>query len=110
MTQKRGREARLRTPYAKLYPGLKPGVWMPVESLLRHITDLIHQDRTKASVITGTRLLRQEHFEFRGISARPEGLPDGSTRMSDSGAEPSQRGAFEARSTARASEKKGQEL
>jgi len=65
---------------------------MPVETLLRHITDLIHQDRSKAGVITGTRLLHQDHFEFRGSSARPEGLPEGSTRMSDSGAEPSHRG------------------
>jgi hypothetical protein len=93
MTEPRGREARLRSQYKKLYPGLKPGVWMPVETLLRHITDLIHQDRSKAGVITGTRLLHQEHFEFRGSSARPDGLPEGSTRMSDSGAEPSHRGA-----------------
>ncbi|MFL5401355.1 MAG: hypothetical protein ACJ8BF_00870 [Gemmatimonadales bacterium] len=88
MTGKRGREARLKREHAGLYPGLKPGLWMPVEDLLRHITNLIHQDRAKARVITGTRLLRQEHFEFRGASARPEGLPSGSTRLSDSGAEP----------------------
>jgi hypothetical protein len=88
MTTRRGREARLRSEHAGLYPGLKPGVWMPVEELLRHITDLIHQDRSKARAITGTRLLHQEHFEYRGTSARPEGLPHGSTRISDSGMEP----------------------
>jgi hypothetical protein len=107
MSEPRGREARLRSKYTKLYPGLKPGVWMPVETLLRRITDLIHQDRSRAGVITGTRLLHQEHFEFRGSSARPEGLPEGSTRMSDSGAEPSQRGS---RSSASAPEKKGQQI
>jgi hypothetical protein len=101
MTQKRGREARLRTEHAQLYPGIEPGVWMPVESLLRRITDLIHQDPYKAGVIAGTRLLHQEHFEYRGSSARPEGLPEGSTRLSDSGAEPGRRNATEIRSPAR---------
>ena len=91
MSTPRGREARLRTEYAGLYPGLKPGVWMPVEKLLRHVTDLIHKDRSKSGVITGERLLHDEHFEYRGTSARPEGLPEGYTRLSDSGAEPSQR-------------------
>ena len=99
MTQKRGREARLRAEHAQLYPGIEPGVWMPVESLLRHITDLIHQDPFKAGVITGTRLLHQQHFEYRGSSARPEGLPEGSTRLSDSGAEAGRRDATEMRST-----------
>ncbi len=108
MTQQRGREARLRAEYARLYPGLEPGVWMPVETLLRHITDLVHQDPAKAGIITGTRLLRQEHFEYRGSSVRPEGLPEGATRISDSGAEPSQRGLTETRSAAHApAEKRG---
>jgi hypothetical protein len=97
MTRNRGREARLRSEFARLYPGLDPEVWMPVESLLRHVTDLIHQDPAKAGIITGTRLLRQEHFEYRGSSDRPEGLPEGFTRLSDSGAEPSHRGAAEKR-------------
>jgi hypothetical protein len=88
MTSRRGREARLKPQYARLYPGLEPGVWMPVETLLRHVTDLIHQDRTKAKAISGTRLLHQQHFEYRGMSERPVGLPQGSTRLSDSGAEP----------------------
>lgn len=107
MTQKRGREARLRTEHAQLYPGIEPGVWMPVESLLRHITDLIHQDPFKAGVITGTRLLHEEHFEYRGGSARPEGLPEGSTRLSDSGAEAGRRDATEIRSPARAPGEEG---
>jgi hypothetical protein len=88
--KKRGREARLKREHAHLYPGLDPAAWMPVEDLLRHITELIHQDRAKAKVITGTRLLHQGHFEFRGTSARPDGLPSGATRISDSGLEPSE--------------------
>lgn len=86
MSTPRGRQARLRKEYAGLYPGLQPGVWMPVEKLLSLVTDLIHKDRSKSGVITGPRLLHDEHFEYRGISARPEGLPSGHTRLSDSSA------------------------
>lgn len=89
MSAARGREGRLKTQHADLYPGLKPGVWMPVEKLLRHVTDLIHQDRSRSGIITGQRLLHEEHFEYRGSSARPDGLPAGSTRLSDSGTAPS---------------------
>jgi hypothetical protein len=84
----RGRQARLRKEYAGLYPGLKPGVWMPVEKLLSLVTELIHKDRSKSGVITGPRLLHDEHFEYRGVSARPEGLPAGHSRLSDASAEP----------------------
>jgi hypothetical protein len=90
MTSKRGREGRLKREHAALYPGLEPGVWLPVETLIRHVTDLIHHDRSKSGVITGTRFLHDEHFEYRGISDRPEGLPQGYTRLSDSGKDPSQ--------------------
>ena len=88
MTSKRGREGRLKQEHAALYPGLTPNTWVPVETLIRHVTDLIHRDRSKAGVITGPRLLHDEHFEFRGRSARPDGLPQGATRLSDSGADP----------------------
>jgi hypothetical protein len=90
MSKPRGREAKLKAKYARLYPGLKAGVWRPVEALLRHITELIHQDRSRSGIITGDRLLHEEHFEFRGASARPDGLPERSTRLSDSGVEPSE--------------------
>jgi hypothetical protein len=93
MTSRRGREGRLKREHAALYPGLEPGVWLPVETLLRHVTNLIHHDRFKSGVITGTRLLHDEHFEFRGTSDRPEGLPAGSTRLSDLGDNPSQPGS-----------------
>lgn len=88
MSAARGRVARLREEYAKLYPGVDSGVWVPVEKLIRLVTDLIHKDRSRAGVITGERLLREEHFDFRGASDRPAGLPRNSTRLSDSGAEP----------------------
>jgi len=89
MSAKRGREGRLKPQHAGLYPGLQPGVWLPVETLIRHVTELIHQEPARSRIITGTRLLHQEHFEYRGVSERPEGLPSSSSRLSDSGVEPS---------------------
>ena len=91
MSAKRGREGRLKPQHASLYPGLQPGVWLPVETLIRHVTELIHQEPSRSRMITGTRLLHQEHFEYRGVSERPEGLPPSSSRLSDAGAEPSGR-------------------
>jgi hypothetical protein len=90
MSANRGREGRLKPEHAALYPGLEAGVWMPVETLLRYVIDLIHHDRSKSGVLTGRRLLHEDHFEYRGASDRPEGLPSGATRLSDSGAEPPQ--------------------
>lgn len=89
MSTPRGRQARLRTEYVGLYPGLRSGTWMPVERLIQLVTDLIRKDRSKSGVITGRRLLHDDHFEYRGTSVRPEGLPEGHTRLSDSSAEPS---------------------
>jgi hypothetical protein len=89
MNAKRGREGRLKPQHASLYPGLEPGVWLPVETLIRHVTELIHQEPSRSRTITGTRLLHQEHFEYRGVSERPEGLPPSSSRLSDAGDEPS---------------------
>ena len=84
----RGREARLRKQFASLYGGIDAGVWIPVETLLRQVTDIVHRDRSKSGVITGERLLLDEHFDFRGASPRPQGLPPDSSRMSDAGADP----------------------
>jgi hypothetical protein len=88
MAAARGREGRLKPEHAQLYPGLNPGIWLPVETLIRHVTELIHQDPSRSTAITGPRLLHQDHFDYRGRSARPEGLPEGATRLSDSGVDP----------------------
>jgi hypothetical protein len=88
MTFTRGREGRLKPEHAHLYPGLKAEVWLPVETLIAHVTDLLHKDPSRSAMITGPRLLHQEHFDYRGRSARPEGLPDGATRLSDAGVDP----------------------
>lgn len=107
MNTKRGREGRLKPEHAALYPGLEAGVWLPVETLLRHVTDLIYTDHSKSGIVTGARLLHQDHFEYRGTSARPEGLPPGSTRLSDSGADPTERESVRGSSENESSKKKG---
>jgi hypothetical protein len=84
----RGREARLKADFAYLYPGLDADVWTPVEVLINRVVTLLYGDPASSGRITGARLLREDHFEFRGSSPRPEGWPAGLTRMSDAAAPP----------------------
>lgn len=84
----RGREARLRTDFAHLYPGIETDRWFPVEALINRIVTMLYGDPNQSGVITGSRLLREDHFEFRGASPRPEGWPEGLSRMSDAAAAP----------------------
>ena len=88
MTEARGRQARLKPGLGKLYPGLEAGVWRTVEALLRHVAILIDKRLADPRTITGERLLRDDHFEFRGASPRPTGLPPDLSRLSDAGLEP----------------------
>jgi hypothetical protein len=86
--QLRGREARLRADFAYLYPGLDSSAWTPVETLINRVVTLLYGDPANSGRITGARLLREDHFEFRGASPRPDGWPAGLTRMSDAAAPP----------------------
>jgi hypothetical protein len=86
----RGREARLKSDFAYLYPGLESTAWTPVEILINRVVTLLYGDADNAGRITGARLLREDHFEFRGSSPRPEGWPADLSRMSDAAAPPDQ--------------------
>lgn len=86
--QARGREARLKPDFAYLYPGIDASAWTPVEVLINRVVTLLYGDSANSGRITGARLLREDHFEFRGASTRPEGWPAGLTRMSDAAAPP----------------------
>jgi hypothetical protein len=88
VAQPRGREARLRPEFDYLYPGLTPGEWQPVEVLINRVVTMLYGDPSQSGVITGERLLRDDHFEFRGVSPRPAGLPPDLSRLSDAGLEP----------------------
>ena len=91
MGDTRGREARLKPEFTELYPGLAPDTWMPIEALLRHVATLLYTRRAEPEAITGERLIREEHFEFRGHSDRPDGLPATQSRLSDSSSKSAKR-------------------
>lgn len=62
------REARLRAEHAQHYPGLQPGQWESAATLAdRVLAGLLLHGRDLG--LRG-RLLRGEHFEFRGGGAR----------------------------------------
>jgi len=88
VSEARGREARLRPEFDYLYPDLEPLLWQPVEVLIHSVVTMLYGDPSRSGVITGERLLRDDHFEFRGVSPRPRGLPPELSRLSDASAEP----------------------
>jgi hypothetical protein len=59
-----------------------------VEGLLRHVAILVEKRLADPLSITSERLLRDDHFEFRGDSPRPDGLPVELSRMADSSLPP----------------------
>jgi hypothetical protein len=73
MSPQRGREARLRTEYADLYPYLKAGVWESAAVLADRVVAHI-LGRPDASFISNERALDPVHFEFRGKQPRPKFL------------------------------------
>jgi hypothetical protein len=74
------REARLRPQYASLYPALEPGTWQPATAIGRQ---LLLWHLTAPSVPDGERLMSEEHFEFRGGTARDESDGEARTRSAD---------------------------
>jgi hypothetical protein len=83
MTTGRGREARIRPQYAERYGGLQASEWKPVEAILQQVAQLPSEARVKGGPGAASRLLQDEHFEFRGNSPRPEGYPPRLSRATD---------------------------
>jgi hypothetical protein len=75
------REARLREQYGRLYPGLKPGVWLPAAEVAEHIVAEIRHEGGRSGVLG--RLVSEDHFEFRGGGSRARGRRD--ERLEDRG-------------------------
>jgi hypothetical protein len=70
------REARLRPEHAHRYPGLHAEEWMPAATLAdRVLAGALLRGRDTSLWV---RLLRDEHFEFRGGAGR--GTPEGDER------------------------------
>jgi two-component system, response regulator, stage 0 sporulation protein F len=81
VSQSGRREARLRTEFAYLYPPLEAGHWEPAFTTARRLLDWLLQ--AQRGRVSGDRLLPKEHFEFRGISPRPDTTHGNRTRMRD---------------------------
>jgi hypothetical protein len=59
------REARLKAEYAHLYPPLQPNHWEPAALMAdRMVAWLLRQPNR--GYVAPERVLRSEHFEFRG--------------------------------------------
>ncbi len=59
------REARLRTEYASLYPGLTPGRWEPASRIAEAVLANVLLQKM-GEVALPDRPLDEAHFEFRG--------------------------------------------
>ena len=82
MSALQGREARLRTEFAHLYPCLEAGRWDSAAMMAdRVVAWLLRQPH--GGYISPDRVLRPEHFEFRGTSPRPPSRPEGKSRRED---------------------------
>jgi hypothetical protein len=58
------REARLRSEYVELYPGLNAEVWLPASEVAEHIIAVIRHEGGRLG--HHGRMLAEDHFEFRG--------------------------------------------
>jgi hypothetical protein len=72
------REACLKTEFADLYPGLRPGVWYSAAWLSARQLARTPCDGAAASI---AHVLNEEHFEFRG--GRQRGLRPSSDEGSE---------------------------
>jgi hypothetical protein len=75
------RQARLKLPYAGLYPGIVAGEWLPAWLLAEQLIAAAEQQ----GVAPGERVCVPAHFEFRGGSKRPPELRALRTRVVDAG-------------------------
>ena len=75
------REARLRAEFAEEYPGMTPGVWMPVRELARLLVERVYARRREGRP---ARTFDPTHFEFRGGDTGPR-RPVTRTRSTDQG-------------------------
>jgi hypothetical protein len=62
------REVRLRNQFAAEYPGIVPGIWMPVAELSAKLIERVRAARKEGR---HTRTFDPTHFEFRGGSQTP---------------------------------------
>jgi hypothetical protein len=64
------REARLRAEFAHLYPALEPGRWEVAARMADQVVAWLLRQPDRGYVAP-ERVLRSEHFEFRGGTEEP---------------------------------------
>jgi hypothetical protein len=64
------REARLRSEYAHLYPPLEPGRWESAALMADRVVAWLLRQPNRGYVAP-ERVLRSDHFEFRGGTGKP---------------------------------------
>ena len=73
MRQFAGREAKLKSEFAHLYPPLEADRWEPAGVIADRIVSWLLRQRD-GGYVAPHRVLHPEHFEFRGSTERaPEG-------------------------------------
>jgi hypothetical protein len=82
VSQFAGREARLKPEFAHIYPPLEAGKWELAGVLADKVTAWLLR-QAQGSIMSADRVLRPEHFEFRGTSPRPASAPGSDTRRGD---------------------------
>jgi hypothetical protein len=71
----RVREARLKAEFAHLYPPLDPGRWEPAAAMADRIVAWLLRQPDRG-YMAPQRVLRSDHFEFRGGPDQPDAHHD----------------------------------
>ena len=66
MNNFQGREARLKPEYAHLYPPLQAGRWEAAGIMADRMVAWLVRQPNRSGFVSPHRVLRPEHFEFRG--------------------------------------------
>jgi hypothetical protein len=81
-TRSNRREARLKPEFAHLYAPLEAGIWESASLMADRMTSWLLR-QAHGGYVSPDRILRPEHFEFRGTSRRPAFLAAGHSRRGD---------------------------
>ncbi|MFL5492665.1 MAG: hypothetical protein ACJ8AV_14720, partial [Gemmatimonadales bacterium] len=81
LQERRTREARLRPEFAHLYPPLEPGRWEPAALLADRVVAWMLRQPDRG-YMAPERVLRSDHFEFRGGVSTPESHSESHRRNS----------------------------
>jgi hypothetical protein len=83
----RGRQARLKPEFSHLYPPLTAGRWEPAGVMADRMVAWLLRQPNRSGYVSPSRVLRPDHFDFRGETARPPSEDRKLTRREDQGAD-----------------------